>query len=290
MRNFVLSLLVVFLCQVGIAQGNKSQEVEMVSHTVQMGETVRMLSKKYLVNPSEIYRYNKFAVDGISNGMVLQIPVPKKEPVIQEEPVVENQSETASENEVQSQEPVAEVEKPKTVRQKPKSKPVTGKPVAEKSEPVINSDSEREHTIVAGETLYSLSRTYNVPVEDIKQRNTEAVKKGLKVGQVVKIPVGNTSSTSESTAVTGTEKNVSEGPPASHPEKTIIEEPAPTKTIEAITPAATEENSVIHKVGPKETLYSLSKQFGMTVDEIKAQNPDVAKHGLQIGQTLTIKK
>ena len=70
MRKIVLVLFVV--CSIESAV---SQEFELIRHQVQMGETVKMLSKKYHVEPSEIYRLNKFAVEGISQGMVLQILV-----------------------------------------------------------------------------------------------------------------------------------------------------------------------------------------------------------------------
>ena len=62
----------------------KDQEVDIIDHQVQLGESVRLISKKYLVDPGEIYKLNKFAVEGISQGMVLKIPVPKKEVAVKE--------------------------------------------------------------------------------------------------------------------------------------------------------------------------------------------------------------
>jgi LysM repeat protein len=44
----------------------------------------------------------------------------------------------------------------------------------------------------------------------------------------------------------------------------------------------------IHRVGPKETLYSISKQYGVTVDEIKSWNT-LTSNGLNLGQELLIK-
>lgn len=269
MRKFVLFFAAICLFQIGFAQ-NKNQEVDMVSHTVQLGETVRMLSKKYLVDPAEIYRINKFAVNGISQGMVLQIPVPRKEPVIQqEEAAPENTSETVTPTETQSeyQEPSAEKPKAKTVKTKAPKEQIT----------VIDRDSQVQHTVEAGETLYSLSRKYGISVDEIKLSNG-GLKKGLKVGQVVQIPSTKAIDSTESslgTTVTPTREVT--------PEKS---EPKPENTTDNSGSGAV----VTHKVEPKETLYSLSKKYNITVDEIKAQNPDVAKHGLQIGQTLTITK
>lgn len=255
MRKFVLFFAAICMFQIGFAQ-NKNQEVDMVSHTVQLGETVRMLSKKYLVNPTEIYRYNKFAVDGISQGMVLQIPVPRKEPVIQqEEPTPENTSDTAAPSEPQSgyQETPAEA---KPQKNKAPKEQIT----------VIDRDSATEHTVEVGETLYSLSRKYGISVDEIKLTNG-GLKKGLKVGQVVKIPSTKTIDSTGSSL------------------GTMV---TPTREVAQENTVST--GTITHKVEPKETLYSLSKKYNITVDEIKAQNPELEKHGLQIGQTLTITK
>lgn len=264
----MLFFAAICMFQIGFAQ-NKNQEVDMVSHTVQLGETVRMLSKKYLVDPAEIYRYNKFAVNGVSQGMVLQIPVPRKEPVIQQEEAAPENAETVAQTETQSeyQEPPAE---------KPKTKPAKSKaPKAQIT--VIDRDSPTQHTVEAGETLYSLSRKYGISVDEIKLSNG-GLKKGLKVGQVVQIPSTKAIDSTESslgTTVTPTREVSPEKPEQEQENNTDISSPAGT---------------VMHKVEPKETLYSLSKKYNVTVDEIKAQNPDIAKRGLQIGQTLTITK
>src|SRR5689334_20162387 len=101
MKRFVLLLFIVFSLQNAIAQ-----EFQIIQHQVQLGETVRMISRKYKIEPAEIYRLNKFAVDGISQGMVLQLAVPRKEtPIENDQPIAENstldnteQSTTTSQN------------------------------------------------------------------------------------------------------------------------------------------------------------------------------------------------
>lgn len=49
------------------------------------------------------------------------------------------------------------------------------------------------------------------------------------------------------------------------------------------------KEGIVHKVGPKETLYSISKQYGVTVDDIKTWNKLTAL-GLTLGQELLIKE
>jgi LysM repeat protein len=47
-------------------------------------------------------------------------------------------------------------------------------------------------------------------------------------------------------------------------------------------------DGTIHRVGQKETLYSISKQYGVTIDELKSWN-DLTDNGLKLGQELMIK-
>lgn len=50
-----------------------------------------------------------------------------------------------------------------------------------------------------------------------------------------------------------------------------------------------EDKKILHKVVGKETLYSLSKLYNVSVSEIMEQNKFLKNKGLQVGQTLTIK-
>jgi LysM repeat protein len=140
-----------------------SQEFEMVRHQVKLGETVRMLSKKYKVEPAEIYRLNKFAIDGIREGMVLQILVPKKEEIIVDAHVGD-----------EDVPPVVE--------------PADPQPTESVAAPEVR---EVTHTVAKGETLYSLSKKYNVSVDDLKAWNETLQTKGLQTGQVLVIRTGN---------------------------------------------------------------------------------------------------
>ena len=132
-----------------------AQDIHIVRHTVTLGETVRMISKKYHVQPSEIYRFNKFAIDGISEGMVLQIPTELK---VAEESVAPDKESNQTETQPQTQ--VADQEA---------------------------APAEIRHTVAPKETLYSLSQKYNVPVDEIKRQNEAILKNGLRTGQVLTI-------------------------------------------------------------------------------------------------------
>src|SRR5690606_193824 len=111
------------------------------------GETVRMISKKYRVAPSEIYRDNKFAIDGIREGMVLQIFVPKKETSL---PDPENNDDT-------------------------------------NDAAVYDEPSDINHTVAKGETLFGIAKQYQISVEEIKNNNLGRLERELKEGQVLTI-------------------------------------------------------------------------------------------------------
>lgn len=48
-----------------------------IDHKVTMGEKIIMISKKYMVDPKDIYKYNEEAVNGVEAGVVLKIPLHK---------------------------------------------------------------------------------------------------------------------------------------------------------------------------------------------------------------------
>ncbi len=154
MKKIALFLFMIFSLQQAICQ-----EFNIVTHTVKLGESVRMLSKKYRVAPSEIYKLNKFAIDGIKEGMVLHIPLEQKESVLIEEIVP---AETISQ-------------------------PTENTTIADGNENV----QELKHQVEKGETLFSLARKYNISVDELKRQNEKLLEKGLKSGVILTIRTNN---------------------------------------------------------------------------------------------------
>ena len=152
MRKFVIVLFLIVSLQQATAQ---DPEMESMTYTVKMGETVRMISKKFKVAPSEIYRLNKFAIEGVRDGMALQLLVPRKESPTTGT-IVDSREKTNDFNSGNTE---------------------------------IESEAIQEisHTVAHEETLYSLSKRYNVSVEAITKWNEKILQKGLKVGQVLTI-------------------------------------------------------------------------------------------------------
>jgi len=83
MRKRLLMLGAAMLCTYfsAVAQTeneNSDKPEDVVSHKVEMGETVMLIAKKYRTTPDKIYGLNPDAVNGISYNTVLQIPADKR--------------------------------------------------------------------------------------------------------------------------------------------------------------------------------------------------------------------
>jgi len=114
------------------------------------------------------------------------------------------------------------------------------------------------HTIVKGETLTMLAKKYHSTVGDIMRLNSMNAKSQLKIGEKIKIPA---SSSAQKTTVS---KNT-----------------AKTKTIKNDSEVTT------HYVLQNETLYSIGKQFGVTVEQLKEWN-NLTDDNLHFGQRLAV--
>lgn len=227
MRKLILFFFVTCVSINNFGQNiSNDQQFDIVNHEVQSNESVMIVSKKYLVDPAEIYRLNRFAINGISQGMVLKIPVLRKDisipvAITQEKPLV-------------------------------KSHEIT----VEKAIIAVEDSSQINHIVEPKETLYGLSKKYNVSIEQIKLNNKELLIEGLKIGQVIRISSKKVLESTESKSLNRQKKA---------------------------------EIEFRHKVEPKETLYAISKKYNISIDEIKQYNEFLLQNGLQIGQTLIIK-
>lgn len=129
-----------------------------------------------------------------------------------------------------------------------------------------NGSKYIEHKVEPKETLSGLSRRYKVSIQDLQSANPGM--RVLQIGQLVKVPL------------TGSEvgKNA----------HVVLEKKSsadPVKPVSSVKPQA----SFRHTVLKGETLYSISKQHGLTVDEVKSMN-GLKSNDLKTGQQLLIKR
>ncbi len=104
------------------------------------------------------------------------------------------------------------------------------------------------HEVAPKETIYSIIKNYNLKSDDLNKYNAFLKKEGLRPGQVIKIPL-----------------------------------PFDLEALE-------EKNSKLqpYLVKPKETKYSIARNFGISIDELESLNPKIKETGLQIDDVIMV--
>lgn len=181
------------------------------------------------------------------------------------------------------------------------------------------------HFVNTGETLSAISQVYGVSTEAVLNANPSIVG-GLHPNQVIKIPVKSSEQPGEQPSGQDTENKSKPGKEAeilTGTGQTHVIEPKetwyglsrlfgiPVKDLLAANPGvdtlrigmsinipglnparaekAPRSGYEIHQVRPQETLYSLSKSYNSTVEEIVRLNPELAE-GLKTGQLIYVPK
>ena len=173
-------------------------QVKTITHKVGKGETINEIAQKYNITPYDIYQLNPDAQAGLKPKSILLIPSVSIKQALS---------------------------------------------VADKT-----STGAIKHEVLPKETLYGIEKKYAISDQALKQANPFLEKDGLQIGQMLTIPSS------------GNQKNATVAP----------------------------EKTVHHSVLPKETKYSIAKQYGITIEEIDRKNPEVVAN-LPEGYKLLIK-
>lgn len=112
----------------------------------------------------------------------------------------------------------------------------------------VNGKSYYIHVVESGNTLYSISKKYNIPIDVIEKENV-SVADGLSLGEKIFIPVKKDTA-QEFESING--------------------------------------NFFVHKVEKGRTLYSLAKEFNLQQKDIIALNPEIDETGIKEGQEIKI--
>lgn len=171
----------------------------------------------------------------------------------------------------------------------------------------IDQNVHFKHTVISGETVYSISRMYNTSVEEIHRLNPGA-KEGIGVGEVLTIPQRRVISEVKEEnyryhTILPKETLYSVSRTYSlKPEDIIAANPGLTvetfqigKTIrvpffesyQVIKPFESQTTDIVHKVSRGETLYSISRQYSVDVSKLQEVNPILAG-GLKTNMELII--
>ncbi len=125
-----------------------------------------------------------------------------------------------------------------------------------KDKAIISGVAYYIHSVKKGETAYSISKAYGISVEELTKENPPALY-GVNEGQSLRIPV----------------KQVTETPTV------------PAQTTKRV---KDETLFIYHSLKPGETVYSLSKSYGVSENEILQSNPGIEINKLPVGSEIAV--
>lgn len=199
-----------------LAFGCKAKAQQFRTHAVKQGETLESVAQQYQVTTQELLRYNKELAAGsaLRPNTIVVIP--------------DTGSQPATSGEKQT--------------------------VATDSTDIEKPIGFQSHRVRRKETLYSISRRYEVSEERLKRYNPDLYSESLQKGMLLRIP---------------------RYAPGTSPD-----------------PEAGEIELIAYKVQPRETRWSIAHKFKITVDSLVKLNPELPENTsyLAAGQELKLPK
>ena len=126
----------------------------------------------------------------------------------------------------------------------------------------INGQVCYSHVVLERQTLFSISKAYNVSLEDIYKYNPNLKESGLKKNSIIIIPaIENETSANEAAQTVAAETK-----------KEAVKETATVAVQEASSPVKKGEKKKTHTVKWYETLDDIATKYGVTAEEIIAAN------------------
>ncbi len=270
---FTLFLLFLAFSEIADSQNIKENEVVVIHgerfilHQVRTGETVYSISRDFKTESTLLQKYNPGISEGLSIGDILKIPfntnidlsefpkINKGEPTEIINHIIESNNETAysiskkykiTVEEVYAYNPTIQRLKKGMVLKIPQwnftSKAENAEPLPEQKPDSNNGNINKdliEHTVVSGETLFSIGKKYNISETEIIQYNPEA--KNLKAGSKLFLPVKKSESKN---FISSTDKRI-------------------------------EDKYLNHTILSGETLFGLTQKYQVTEEELKQVNPEL---------------
>ena len=185
-----------------------AQEKKFITYKVKEGESIQSIAKSLSVTPYDLLKLNPDVKDDVKVDDILIIPNKNYDPLGE----------------------------------------VSNADLSKIGERDIVVDNFIYHEAVPKETIFSILQRYDISEEELKRNNPLLAREGLKIGQVIKIPLGL--------------------------DLDAIEEK--------------EKNTQPYLVKPKETKYSIARQFGISIEYLEELNPKIKETGLQIDDVILV--
>ena len=249
MREFLTFFLVFIL-----SFNRITAQDSFIEHKIQKGETAYFIAQKYKVSVDEIYKLNPESQNGIKDNQIIKVPVHSSEKTKTEQQIthIVGEKETLyglSKKYHVSQEALQEANKEILASGLQVGQELIIPQNSSSSKTELTTASKATHLVVAKESLFSIARQYNVSVEDLENLNKDLLQNGLQIGQTITIP-------------------------------------NKRKTLDGRVRVINKE-TVFHVVEPKETKFSISKKYGISIEQLESQNPEIV-NGLIVGNKLAI--
>jgi len=185
-----------------------AQDKKFITYKVKQGESIQSISKALSVTPYDLLKLNPDVKDNVNVGDIIIIPNKEYDPL-----------EDISNADLRG--------------------------IGDKD---IIVDKYIYHEVIPKETIYSIVKNFNISTEELNASNTFLAENGLKIGQVIRIPL----------KLDETELNTKDA------------------------------NTQPYLVKPKETKYSITKKFGISIEYLEELNPKIAQNGLQIDDVIIV--
>jgi LysM repeat protein len=281
-----------------------------IVHQVVGQETLFSVSRRYKVSMSEIQQANESLKQGMKDGQTLLVPFgqPSSAPITSVEaapaaPISNSTSntdakaatvtssvETASPVVKEVPSPVAEAKNEKASENSTVKQAAAVDPKAVEKVTVQNVKST--HKVKRGENLSTIAKKYKVTVSELKSWNSLSSDKVM-IGQALKIITKQTIATKQSSSEPKVEIKEEVKKEESKVATQKAEEPKENKEIvfvstksSTVTAKATGE-WISHTVKSGESLFSLSKQYGSSIEELIQWNA-LSSNNLKVGQSIKV--
>lgn len=199
--------LVIFLL-IFVSLGLSAQDKKFITYKVKEGETIQGISKALSITPYDLLKLNPDIKDDVSENDIIIVPNKNYDPLLD----ISN---------------------------------VDLRGVSDKD---IVVDNFVYHEVEPKETVYSILKSFHVTSEELNANNPFLKENGLRIGQVLKIPL----------------------------------------KVDSLELEAKEANTQPYLVKPKETKYSIAKKFNISIGYLEELNPKIAENGLQIDDVIIV--
>lgn len=138
------------------------------------------------------------------------------------------------------------------------------------------SAQQKTHKVEAQETVYGISRQYGISQEELINANPFLRDRMLQIGDELVIP-DKSGKNGDGNIKPKADGNI-------NAVVTTVDEPAPT-----VNAPKEDSNFIYLEIKPKQTIYSLTKEYNISEDALKSLNPQL-KDGLKAGDIIRIPK